>query len=133
VIPQSDEEEGDVAKDEPMRLSSFLKTLGDELRAAAATAVAEEGGPILDIAECELELGLSWEAQGTAGANFYVFKLGGGGQRTQTQTIRLRLTPSEPPERTAAGGAALETPGYPSMANRGRGIPVVKTKKGPQL
>lgn len=131
----SDGKEVGVAKGEQMRLSSFLKTLGDELRDAAKTAAAEEGGPILDIAECELELGLTWEAQGSAGANFYVFRLGGGGQRTQTQTIRLRLTPSElspapppPPDQPTKKDEFLV--GFPAQVAGRRGTGVVRTDKG---
>jgi hypothetical protein len=111
---------------EQMRLSSFLKTLGDELRVANASATSRTDGPILEIAECELELGLRWEVEGSAGANFYVFRLGGGAKQTQTQTIRLRLTPTDPMS-PPAGGQLLETPGFPAATPRPRGIPVVET------
>jgi hypothetical protein len=48
---------------------------------------------ILKLKECTIELGLSWDKKGEAGVEFYVFKLGGGIDKTNTETLSVTLEP----------------------------------------
>jgi hypothetical protein len=76
-----------------LRLRDVLEQLGDEIREAQAVALKDGKPDLMKIKDCSVELGLTWEAKGTAGVEFWVFKLGGEASRSNTQTITLTLEP----------------------------------------
>ena len=76
-----------------LRLRDVLEQLGDEIREAQAVAVKDGKPEVIRLRDCTVELGLTWEAKGTAGVEFWVFKLGGEQSRSNTQTITLNLDP----------------------------------------
>jgi len=82
--------------DAPLRLKDVLVQLGEEIREAAASAARDGKHDLMKIKDCTVELGLTWEAKGDAGVEFWVVKLGGSVTRTSTQTITLTLEPIEP-------------------------------------
>ena len=79
-----------------LRLRDVLEQLGDEIREAQAVAVKDGKPEVIRLRDCSVELGLTWEAKGTAGVEFWVFKLGGEQSRSNTQTITLNLDPVDP-------------------------------------
>ena len=79
-----------------LRLRDVLEQLGDEIREAQATALKDGKPEVIRLRDCSIELGLTWEAKGTAGVEFWVYKLGGEQSRTNTQTITLNLDPIDP-------------------------------------
>jgi hypothetical protein len=76
-----------------LRLRDVLEQLGDELREAQAAALNDDKPDLMKVKDCTVELGLTWEAKGDAGVEFWVFKLGGEVSRGNTQTITLTLEP----------------------------------------
>jgi Trypsin-co-occurring domain 2 len=74
-------------------LSVLLGQLADELRAAKLRGQQDDQEDIVRVKECSLEVGLTWEAEGTAGVKFWVFELGGSVSRATTQTLSVTLEP----------------------------------------
>lgn len=79
-----------------LRLRDVLEQLGDEIREAQAAALKDGKPDVIRVRDCSIELGLTWEAKGTAGVEFWVFKLGGEQSRSNTQTITLNLDAIDP-------------------------------------
>ncbi len=76
-----------------LRLKDVLVQLGAEIRQAQYEAANDHQPDLLKIKECTVELGVTWEAKGSAGVEFWVVKLGGDVTRGNTQTITLTLEP----------------------------------------
>lgn len=76
-----------------LRLRDVLEQLGDELREAQAAALKDSKPDLMKVKECTVELGLTWEAKGSAGVEFWVFELGGELSRANSQTVTLTLEP----------------------------------------
>ena len=49
---------------------------------------------MLKLKDCSVELGVSWDRKADGGIQFWVIKLGGGVDKTNTQTIRVTLEPT---------------------------------------
>ncbi|HVB27872.1 MAG TPA: trypco2 family protein [Mycobacteriales bacterium] len=69
--------------------------LGELIRAVAAQlreAMADPpDSPVLELRDCEIEVGVTVERQGDAGVNVYAFTLGGHIARSEVSTIRVRF------------------------------------------
>lgn len=79
-----------------LRLRDVLEQLGDEIREAQAAALRDGKPDVIRLRDCSIELGLTWDAKGAAGVEFWVFKLGGELSRSNTQTITLNLDLLDP-------------------------------------
>ena len=79
--------------DQKFPLADLLGAHGAELREAERRARADETPDLLKLKECTVELGISWEKKGEAGIEFYVVKLGGGVDKTNTETLSVTLEP----------------------------------------
>ncbi len=78
-------------------LSRLIMAVTAELRKAEELArrarEGEEGArPVMQFAECELEMGVEIETKGEAETNIWVFKLGGGVTKTDANTVRVKFT-----------------------------------------
>jgi NTP-dependent ternary system trypsin peptidase co-occuring protein len=80
--------------DEGIRLRDILEQLGDELREAEAATLKAKKPAVIKVKECSVELGLTWEAKGDGGVEFWVFKLGAEVSRSESQTITVTLEPT---------------------------------------
>ena len=78
-----------------LRLAYLLEQLADELRAAKNAAKRDGKEDILQVKECSLELGMTWEVTANAGVKFWVFEIGGDASKSNTQTITIALEPVE--------------------------------------
>jgi Trypsin-co-occurring domain 2 len=74
-------------------LAELLTALGDELREAQRRAREDRREDVLKLKDCSVELAITWEETATGGVEFYVFKLGGELNKTNTQTISVALEP----------------------------------------
>jgi hypothetical protein len=79
--------------DKRFPLADLLTSLAEELRDAQRRAREDEEPDMLKLKECTVELGISWDKRGEAGIEFYVFKLGGGLDKTNTETLSVTLEP----------------------------------------
>jgi hypothetical protein len=82
-----------MSDDKKFLLADLLTALGAELREAQRRAGADEQPDLLKLKECTVELGISWEKKGEAGIEFYVIKLEGGLDKTNTETLTVTLEP----------------------------------------
>ena len=102
-----------------LRLRDVLQQLEDEIR-EARTAALKDGKPeVIRLRDCSIEVGLTWEAKGTAGVEFWVFKLGAEQSRSNTQTITLNLDPVDP--KPPGPGRPKLSAGYRKACSRRRG------------
>jgi len=74
-----------------IELARLIETVADQLRAARSAGPG--GDPIIDLAECELELAVEVTNEGGAGIKVWVFELGGRRSKSNTNTVRVRFTP----------------------------------------
>lgn len=74
-------------------LSHALRSLSDELRRAIKEAKDDGQEDVITLKEASLELALIWEANGEAGIEWSVLKLGGRITRTSAHTVTLTLAP----------------------------------------
>ena len=89
-----------------LRLRDVLQQLEDEIREARAAALKDGKPEVIRLRDCSIELGLTWQAKGTAGVEFWVFKLGAEQSRSNTQTITLNLDPVDPKPRATGEAEA---------------------------
>ena len=78
-----------------LRLKDVLVQLGEEIREAQWEAAHDGKEDLLRIKECQVELAVTWEVKGSGGVEFWVVKLGGELNRSNTQTITITLEPTE--------------------------------------
>jgi hypothetical protein len=74
-------------------LADLMAVLAAELREARDRAVGDKLDDVVKVKECQVELGFSWERKGEGGIEFFVFKLGGGIGKADTQTLTVTLEP----------------------------------------
>jgi len=75
-------------------LADIIQLLGGQLRESMRRHEASDEDDLLALKECTVELGLTWDKKGEAGIDFKVVKLGGGLDKTNTQTISVTLQPA---------------------------------------
>jgi hypothetical protein len=81
-----------MVKDDVLPLAELIRALSKELREAERTASRDD--PILQLKDCSIELGITWERSAEGGLTFYVFKLGGQANKGNSQTITVNLQPA---------------------------------------
>jgi hypothetical protein len=82
-----------MAKDQ-YPLADMITALGMQLREAQQRHDASGQGDLLKLKECTIELGVSWDKKADGGIDFWVIKLGGGVDKTNTQTVSVTLEPT---------------------------------------
>jgi hypothetical protein len=87
-----------MAEADKLPLVEIIQALSRELREAERIArekiaTASNDAPVLQLRDCSIELGITWELEADAGVSFYVFKLGGHANKSNTQTITLNMVP----------------------------------------
>jgi Trypsin-co-occurring domain 2 len=94
-------------KTETFPLVELIRALGNELRQAERLVEQDDEASVLALKDCSIELGVSWQRAASGEVSFYVFKLGGGVDRTNTQTITVNLEPARKGMRV---GASVRVP-----------------------
>lgn len=74
-----------------IELAKLIQTLADQLRSARDTANKDD--PIIDLAECELEMAVEVTNEGGAGIKVWVFELGGRRSKLNSNTVKVRFAP----------------------------------------
>jgi Trypsin-co-occurring domain 2 len=74
-----------------IELASLIQTVADQLRAARDSAKKDD--PIIDLAECELEMAVEVTNEGGAGIKVWVFELGGRRTKLNSNTVKVRFAP----------------------------------------
>jgi hypothetical protein len=82
-----------MAKDQ-YPLADMITALGMQLREAQQRHDDSGQGGLLKLKECTIELGVSWDKKADGGIDFWVIKLGGGVDKTNTQTVSVTLEPT---------------------------------------
>jgi hypothetical protein len=82
-----------MAKDQ-YPLADMITALGMQLREAQQRHGASGESDLLKLKECTIELGVSWDKKADGGIDFWVIKLGGGVDKTNTQTVSVTLEPA---------------------------------------
>jgi Trypsin-co-occurring domain 2 len=77
-------------EEDALPLVEIIRALSRELREAERKASDD---PILQLKDCSIELGITWERSAEGGLQFYVFKLGGHANKANSQTITVNLSP----------------------------------------
>ena len=83
-----------MSSEEEFPLVDIVENLSDQLRDAQERAAESEKESILALAECRVELALTWERRKEGGIDFRVVKLGAEGTRSRVQTISLTMVPA---------------------------------------
>jgi len=111
-----------------IELAKLIQTVTDQLRTARDTA--NKNDPILDLAECELELAVEVTNEGGGGIRVWVFELGGRRTKLNSNTVKVKLAPHdkqvpiafmalpEGAERPPLGSDAPERPPLPKPPGR---------------
>lgn len=81
---------------EKFPLADLIAALGRDLREAQRRAAEDDRADLLKLKECSIEVGVTWERKGEAGLELWVVKLGGGVDKTNTQTISITMEPVDP-------------------------------------
>jgi hypothetical protein len=79
-----------------MPLPDVLEALGNEIaetqrRAAEKAATGAPG--VLQVKECSVQLGVTWQIGGNGKVDFKVLQLGGSVDKANTETITVTLLP----------------------------------------
>jgi hypothetical protein len=74
-------------------LADLMAVLAAELREARDRAVGDQLDDVVKVKECQVELGFTWERKAEGAIEFFVFKLGGGIGKADTQTLTVTLEP----------------------------------------
>lgn len=74
-----------------IELANLIQTVADQLRAARDKA--NKADPIIDLAECELEIAVEVTNEGGAGIRVWVFELGGRRTKLNSNTVKVRFAP----------------------------------------
>jgi hypothetical protein len=111
---------------EGIPLSTMLEQLADELRAVQLRGRGDDKQDIVRVKECTLEVGLTWELEGTAGVKFLVFELGGSYTKANSQTLTVTLEPLTEREITFATMDPAE--GISKIEITRRGLPTEKER-----
>src|SRR5262245_58125676 len=98
-----------MAKKNTFPLVEIIRALGEELREAERTAPDDH---IVDLKDCSVQLGITWERSTEGKLSFYVFKLGADTSRANSQTITVNLSPS-PTRRPVPMATRSRTPRRP--------------------
>ncbi len=77
-----------MAKEPRIPLSAVLGQLAKEIRTAHENA--KVNGAVMQFEEIELEFGFEIEAEGEAGAKFWIFNLGGKVKKSDTNTFKIK-------------------------------------------
>ncbi len=75
-------------------IADVIGQLGDEIREAMRRHQARGETDLLDLKECSIELGLTWDKKGSGEIDFKIFKLGGEVDKSNTETITITLQPA---------------------------------------
>jgi Trypsin-co-occurring domain 2 len=82
-----------MADEERWPLVDMVSALSDQLREAQRRAGPPDGPGALLLKECTVQLGMSWDKKADGGVQFWVVKLGGGLNKSETETITVVLEP----------------------------------------
>jgi hypothetical protein len=80
--------------DDRYPLADMITSLGAEVREAQRRHRDAGETDLLKLKECSIELGVSWDKKADGGIQFWIIKLGGGVDKTNTQTITVTLEPA---------------------------------------
>jgi hypothetical protein len=91
-------------------LSDLIDVVTNELRIASSNAAAQ-GSQIMQFAECELEMAIDVEKNGSGGINVWVVQLGGGAKKTDSNTIRVTFKALPEAAMVFVQGSPVDAPG----------------------
>jgi hypothetical protein len=91
-------------------LSDLIDVVTNELRIASSNAAAQ-GSQIMQFAECELEMAIDVEKNGSGGINVWVVQLGGGAKKTDSNTIRVTFKALPDTAMVFVQGSPVDGPG----------------------
>ena len=78
-----------------IELADLVEKVANQLHELRKRAKATTD-PVMQFTECELEMAFSVEDAGKAGIKLWVFELGGGRTRTNSNTVRIKFSAQGP-------------------------------------